>query len=212
MKNLKISIILSLLITQYSIAQKIDVRGYGGLSVIQISTDNTSNLIDDIIYKRSVNGRPGFQTGIAITVGERFYLQPGIQWSHLSKEIIHINAINQETFLDKISIRSISVPLKVGMRLLSSKSTNLVNLRVFGGLDGLHVQEVKHKIKSGLSGAFDAESYSNLIMNADLGMGVDFLFMFADVGYQIGLTPVFNGTDKSKATAFYTNFGLRLKF
>ena len=95
---------------------------------------------------------------------------------------------------------------------MSKESTNLINVRVFAGLDGHHVQAVNHRTKSDLIGELTVDDYSNLIVNADLGMGVDFLFMFADLGYQIGLSPADHGVDKAKANIFYTNFGLRLKF
>ncbi len=81
---------------------------------------------------------------------------------------------------------------------------------MFGGLDGHHVIGVKHGTKSGAIGEFTKDDYTNLILNADLG--VDLFFLFVDVGYQIGLTPVHASGDNAKASSFYTNLGIRIKF
>ena len=195
-----------------SYGQKFDLRAHFGFSVLELSNDGATDIINGVSYEQEVGGRPGFQTGLAMTIGERFYVQPGVQWTSWSQKIIHTNPLTNQEFTDQVKLSTVSVPLKVGTRLLSKESTNLINVRVFAGLDGHHVQAVNHRTKSDLIGELTVDDYSNLIVNADLGMGVDFLFMFADLGYQIGLSPADHGVDKAKANIFYTNFGLRLKF
>ena len=209
----KIGCIASLLtICLLSYGQKFDLRGHIGFSVMELSNEGASDVINGITYDTKLSGRPGLQTGVAVTIGERFYVQPGIQWTNWSQKITHISQLDNQEFVDNVKFSTLSVPIKVGTRLLSKESTNLVNVRIFAGLDGHHIQTLNHRKQSGLINELTTDDYSQLIVNADLGMGVDFLFMFADLGYQIGLSSTDHGIDKAKANIFYTNFGLRLKF
>ena len=76
------------------------------------------------------------------------------------------------------------------------------------------VSTFAHETKSQaeVEGEIDSETYNNLIVNADFGMGVDVLFLFVDLGYQMGISPVYSGGDAAKANSFYGNLGIRLGF
>lgn len=100
----------------------------------------------------------------------------------------------------------------MGLRLIDPTTENLINIRLFGGIDGHHVTQVKHSTKSNSLDQIDASDYSNLILNADFGLGLDVWILYVDLGYQLGLTPEHSGGDNAKASAFYTNFGLRFTF
>ncbi|MCH2235915.1 MAG: hypothetical protein MK078_16865 [Crocinitomicaceae bacterium] len=209
-KLLYLTVLLTINLLSYG--QRLDARAHIGFSILELATEQSEAIINGVSYETSLRGRPGLQSGLALTIGERFYVQPGIQWTSWSQKIIHTNMVTNEDNIDQVKMSTVSVPIKVGTRLLSKESTNLINIRVFGGLDGHHIQTVNHRTKSGLIGDLTVDDYSQLIVNADLGMGADFLFMFADIGYQIGLTSTTHGVDKAKVNAFYTNFGFRLKF
>ena len=104
-----------------------------------------------------------------------------------------------------------SVPLKVGLRLIDPETEDIFNIRLFGGIDGHHVLSVDHSEKSGEFDNITTDDYSNLILNADFGMGVDLFFLYLDIGYQLGLTPVHSGGDQAKGNSFYSNLGIRIK-
>ena len=146
-----------------------DIRAYGGMSILQLSTDNSTSLIDGAIHDRSVTGRPGVQFGVSTTFGNRFFIQPGVQYSLLSTTIINKNTVTGNELTDETTLNIISVPLKVGMRLINPKEENLINVRIFGGIDGHHVTNVKHSPSSSSADPIDKSDYSSLIMNADLG-------------------------------------------
>lgn len=190
----------------------VDLRAYGGLTILQLSSDNVTSIVDGIIYDREVSGRPGFQAGVSFTYGNRFFLQPGFQWSRIGTEIVNTSTVDGSEFVDQTSLNVVSVPLKVGVRLMDPRTENLLNLRLFGGFDGHHVTSVTYSNKSGIFDEIDTDDYSNLIVNADFGMGLDILFFFVDLGYQIGLTPVYGKGDDSSANSFYANLGLKLTF
>ena len=191
-------------------AQHFDIRAYGGFNVLQLTSDQGNNIIDDILHHRSVTGRPGYQYGAAVTFGDRFYVQPGIQISNGTTKIVNENSITGTEFTDETTISMVSIPLKVGIRLIDPNAENIFNVRVFGGFDGSHVTKVTHGTNSGVEGNLNDDDYSNLIMAADFGLGFDIAFLYLDMGYQLGLSPVHTGGDNAKGNTFYGNIGIRI--
>lgn len=212
MKKLNLTFLSVILATCVSYSQHFDIRAYGGVNILQLTSDKSESLINGILHEHRISGRPGLQVGAALTFGSRFFVQPGFQYSMLSTQIVNENSVTSEKLLDQTTIGAVSVPLKVGFRLIDPETEKLINLRVFGGFDGSHVMSVKHSTKSNAIDDIDATDYSNLIVNADFGLGLDVFIFYIDMGYQLGLTPVFKSGDSSKANAFYTNLGLKFSF
>ncbi len=211
MKKIKLSILVLLLGICSSFSQNLDIRGYGGFNVMQLSSDQGTSLIDGVLHSRKVSGRPGYQFGAAITFGERFYVQPGFQYSVLSTEIINDNTVTDKELKDETTLNVIAIPLKVGVKLINPEVEDVFNIRLFAGFNGHHVLSVDHKTKSGEIDDIDKGDYNNLIIDADFGIGIDLFFLFLDYGYQLGLTPVHSGADKATANSFYFNLGVRIK-
>lgn len=192
--------------------KKFDIRAYGGVNLMQLTSDEGTTLFNGVIHDQKVSGRPGYQFGLAATFGARFFVQPGFQYTYMSTKIVNENTATGFEFEDNAQVKMISVPLKVGFRLINPETENLVNVRVFGGLDGHHVIDVKHSDKSGIK-VLEKEDYSNMILNADFGLGLDIFIFYVDFGYQLGLTPVHSASgDNAKANSFYGNFGLKFSF
>ena len=179
---------------------------------MQLSTDQGTSLIDGVLHNRSVSSRPGYQFGVAVLFGERFYIQPGFQWTTVSTKVVNENDVTGAELTDETTISMISVPLRVGFRLIDPEVENIFNIRVWGGFDGHHVTSVDHSVNNPNTGDIDDGDYSNLIVNADFGLGIDVLFFFIESGYQLGISPVYTGGDQAKANSFYANLGVRLSF
>ena len=212
MKKISLTIFAIVLAFATSYGKHFDIRAYGGFNVLQLTSDQGNSLIDGVLHNQKVSGRPGYQFGAAITFGSRFYVQPGFQYAIISSEVVNENTVSGEELIDQTTINTISVPLKVGFRLIDPEAENLFNVRVFGGFDGSHVISVDHSTKSnGLGDIYDSD-FSNLIVSTDFGIGLDIFIFYIDMGYQLGLTPVYTGGDNAKANAFYSNIGLRLSF
>ena len=210
MKRIILSTAVALFAISTAFSQSLDIRAYGGINILQLTTDQGTSLIDGALHHKTVSGRSGFQLGGAVTFGERFYIQPGVQYGVLSTKVVNQNTVTGTEFTDETTLKTISVPLKVGFRLIDPETENIFNVRLFAGINGNHVMSVDHNTKSGKID-IDQDDYSNLILNTDFGMGVDLFVFFIDFGYSMGLSPVHaTGGDNAKANAMYTNFGLRI--
>ncbi len=212
MKKFNLIFLSTFFVFSFGFGQHFDVRAFGGTNVLQLTSDNGVSLIDGVVHNKKVSGRVGTQFGAALTFGTRFYVQPGFQYNVLSTQVVHENTETGNELVDETTIHAISVPLKVGFRLIDPETENLLNVRVFGGLDGSHITSVEHSKKSNAIDDIDASDFSNLILSADFGIGIDLFIFYADLGYQLGLSPVFTGGDNAKANAFYANLGIRLSF
>jgi len=212
MKKLSLTLIIFTLAFTSSYGQNFDLRASFGLNVLQLTSDNETSLIDGVLHNQAISGRPGIQFGAAVTFGDRFYVQPGIQFYTLSTTIVNENSVTGNELKDETTLSAISVPLKFGFRLINPEDEDIFNVRIFGGFDGHHILSVNHSEKSGSTDNITTDDCNNLIVNADFGIGVDFLFLFLDTGYQLGLTPFHSGGDGAKSNAFYTNLGLRINF
>lgn len=191
-------------------AQHFDIRGYGGYNVLQLTSDQGSSLIDNILHNRTVTGRPGYQFGVAVTFGDRFYVQPGFEWVTSSTKVVNKNNVTGTELTDETTLSMFSIPLKVGVRLLDPNDQNIFNIRVFGGFDGAHVTKVNHSESHPDTGELNEDDYSSLIMSADFGMGIDIAFLFVDAGYKLGISPFHTGGDNAKGNSFYANLGVRI--
>ncbi|MCP4270232.1 MAG: hypothetical protein GY777_32440, partial [Candidatus Brocadiaceae bacterium] len=80
-------------------------------------------------------------------------------------ETVHEIKETKNKKLDVTSIKSISVPLKVGFRLIDPETENLINVRLFGGIDGSHILSIDHTEKSGDIDDIDTDDFSNLILS-----------------------------------------------
>ena len=201
-----------LLSAAFSASAQLDVRAYGGLNITQLSTDQGTSLIDGVLHLKSVTGAPGYQFGVAVLFGERVFVQPGLQWSTISTKEVNENTVTGGELTDETTLSVISVPLRVGFRLIDPSKENIFNVRIYGGIDGHHVTGVNHKVNDPMTGDIDEDDYNNLIVNADFGLGIDFLFFYIESGYQMGISPVYAGDSQAKANAFYANLGVRLSF
>jgi hypothetical protein len=212
MRKITLLLLVSLMSLTISYAQSFDIRAYGGMNVLQLTTDNGTSIINGVLHSKNVSGRPGYQFGAAVTFGERFYVQPGIEWATISTKIVNTNSSTGKELTDETTLSMFSVPLKVGFRLIDPEKENLFNVRIFAGFDGHHITKVNHITKSDAYDEITKDDYTNLIMNADFGMGIDIFIFYIDLGYQLGLSPVHTSGDMAKANSFYGNFGLRFSF
>jgi hypothetical protein len=55
------------------------------------------------------------------------------------------------------------------------------------------------------------DDYEDVILSATAGLGVDVLFLFMDLGYDLGLTNFEKSNSKSRHNSMFVNVGARFK-
>ncbi len=186
---------LFILTASFTQAQKLDIRAFGGFNKISLTNDLPSNI--------EQRGKTAFQGGLSVSYGKMFYINPGIYWSNNKIEITTINSDGTKS-KSKPSVSMMSIPLKVGFRLIPPDIVNIVNVRVFGGLRTNFLSSISNS-------DLNIDDFRSTNMAIDLGMGIDILSFFAEIEYGIGISPIFvNSENNTKVNTFAFNLGYRL--
>ncbi|QCR23231.1 outer membrane beta-barrel protein [Pontibacter sp. SGAir0037] len=164
---------------------------------------NAANITDDPTVV-DANAGIGTEFGIFARIGQRFYVQPGVDFVNNSINIIRASQPRQGE-RDEVVVRFIRLPVLVG---LQTQSQQFGRNRSFS----------RYRLSVGPSFAFGVGvSDNNLdvrrrnVTNAQFalngGIGVDIWRFGVDVMYHHGLSNVFND---NTATGKYRNFSLAL--
>ncbi len=145
-------------------------------------------------------GRPGFQLGVGLRIGGQWYIEPAAQWAFISTDLVHANDASNDI---ESSVNLFRVPLMFGYDFM--EKSNLVNVRLFTGPSAAFV------LSTTGTNAPDKDAYASTIWGWDIGAGVDIWFVYLELSYEIGLSPVFD-TELSDATnnAFIITLGANL--
>jgi hypothetical protein len=150
-----------------------------------------------------VKANAGFQFGAGVLIGDKFYVEPGIQFVRNSKTFSVENVTEDITF----SQNFVKIPVYAGYHLLGHES-GPVALRIFAG----PAVSVAGKIKKG-EDQIDKEDIKNALWLADVGVGVDILFLFVELNYEYSFNKYW--TDDaldSSHTGFLINAGIHIDF
>lgn len=164
---------------------------------------NISRMSNDPEFAEA-SGRVGYQFGGSVLIGDKFYVEPGVFWSRISSKLVvkGTSSVNQEF---KPDIHGLRIPVMVGYHLLGSRKS-MADIRIFAGPSASMVLDVK-------GDNLDKDDFENITWGGNVGAGVDLLFLFADMGYEFGLSQVYkNDDEKAKNHHFWMNVGIRIKF
>lgn len=190
-----------------------DIRVFAGINLSSLTSEGTQfTLIDSVIHKNGIEAELGYQGGVSFTYGNHFYISPGLWYTKftLNSFLFDESQNNDEPdFEAESNISMISIPIRFGFRFIDPQSENILNVRLFGGFTGQHVLSVHN---SGDSEAKkDKDDYENLVVNGTAGLGVDVLFLFLDLGYDLGLTNFEKSNDKSRHNSMFINVGAKFR-
>jgi Outer membrane protein beta-barrel domain len=148
------------------------------------------------------NARVGFSVGAdARMAGKRFYFQPGLHYNVMSYDLTNLDNDSPEFTNDITAIKSIRVPLNVGMNLINWK---LFKIRAFGGVTGYQVTGVSDNT-IGLT----KDDFSKNYWGANIGFGVDLLFLTLDLTFERGQSAVFKNQADTKNQMVALSAGIR---
>ena len=188
MRKVVILIFASLTISLSSFAQ-LSIRGHLGIN---------SQKIDFETIHGQIKGSTGLSIGLDAQFGNKFYFQPGINYSAKKFKIDGAGVI---------SANKINAPIIFGLRLFKSESAFSNNIRFFVG------PNFSTTISENFSSAItDINKYDLKDFNIDAiaGIGLDVRIFFIDLGYKYGLNDYINKNGKSSPlNSFLVNLGIR---
>ena len=165
---------------------------------------NTSHLTTEHV-KWGTEGRIGYQIGVGVLVGEKFYFEPGIFWNTTSNDVYDKTAAEPVNFSHSTSF--IRIPTVIGYHILGDEES-LADLRFFAGPAVSFITGVKDD-----TGELSKEDFKSMIFDINAGVGVDIWILFVEWNYVFGLTPVFkDGHNNAKNQIFNVNLGARFRF
>ena len=150
---------------------------------------------------KTFSGKAGYQFGGGVLIGDKFYVEPGIQFGRSSK------TITQESTDFEFDQNFVKIPVYAGYHLLGHES-DVFALRIFAG----PTVSIPGKIKKG-EDQIGKDEINSAIWAVDGGVGLDILFLFVEFNYEYSFSDHFvNGESDSKHTAFFINAGVHFDF
>lgn len=181
----------ALLLAVCSLQAQVTFRPYVGINSSSLTKD-----LDSLAF----NSGTGYQIGVDLQIGARFYVQPGVQVEYLKNELEPLGG--DKTVLKRSRLRASAL---IGYSYGGVEST--FSFRMFTGPNAsinLSAKEDDVDIKDELK---------NLIFGWNVGVGADFSILFVDAGYQFGLSEIYDAVEAApRNNLFYANAGLRVRF
>ena len=170
-----------------------EIKGSGGINFSSLSSPPSGT---------DWQSEMGYQFGAGVLIGDKFYVEPGIQFVRNSKLIV------SEDFTDfNFSQNLVKIPVYAGYHILGHESGPLA-LRLFAG----PAVSIAGKIKEG-EDQISKDDLKNASFLVDAGVGVDILFLFVEFNYEFALTDYFqDDTHSSKHSGFLINAGIHIDF
>ncbi|MCB0639618.1 MAG: porin family protein [Lewinella sp.] len=135
--------------------------------------------------------RAGWNAGFDLRVGSGiFFLNPGLHYYSFTARLFdEVNQDTQVDFSEETTIQSLRAPLNIGLRLTGDNG--LLGIYAKGGVTPAYVLGVKETDNFN----FSADELNRFTWGANVGVGVDILFLTAELNYEKGLTDFFDGVE-----------------
>jgi len=200
MKKTLLIIMIGIIAVPFATLAQLKIKPAFGINFAHIK-DSEGNF--------AIDGQTGFQAGGSIQFGKKFVVEPGVFWQKDKYEIKSVD----DAFSGVISghYSSLKIPLYLGFYIIGDAKSTL-GIRVFGG------PSAKFNIGAGsdeIGGITEIgkDDIKNAIWGVKAGAGVEFMFLFAELGYNWGLSDVFSGDRfgdvDSQTNHFELTFGLK---
>ena len=173
---------------------QVEIKGLVGINFASLTNPPTAS---------DWKAQAGYQFGGGVLIGDKFYVEPGIQFVRNSRVVTSDNVEEEFDFSQNL----VKIPVYAGYHLLGHERGPLA-LRLFAG----PAVSVAGKIKKG-EDQITKDDIKNAHWMVDAGLGVDILFLFVEFNYEYAFTPYF--TDEafdSKHSGFLINAGIHIDF
>ncbi len=135
----------------------------------------------------TAEARVGWNAGVDLRIGDRaLFLQPGLHYYNFTARLIEgVEHPDDVAFSEETTIQSLKAPLNIGLRLTGDNG--LIGIQARGGVTPTYILGVDEK--NGID--FDRGDLNDFTWGANVGVGMNFLFLTADLTYEIGLDDFF---------------------
>lgn len=149
--------------------------------------------------------KTGYQLGAFVRLGKKLHLQPEAYFTAKSgkttfdipSDINNTESV-KETVNQEVTLKSIDIPVLIGYQIAKLPA---IKIRIQAGPVASMVVSKKYDINySGISSEDKTsieDSYGNINWAMQFGAGIDFLFLTADIRYELGLNEINKATDVS---------------
>lgn len=160
--------------------------------------------VDARLQDIRAEARVGWNAGLDFRMGQgAVHLQPGLHYYNFTARLMQeVSSPNDVELEDETTIQSLKLPVNLGLRLTGEGG--LLNLHARGGITPTYILGVDEK--PGF--AFNKDDLNNFTWGANIGLGMDFLFLTVDANYEIGLTDFFANAEGGN-NVFSLSLGLR---
>ncbi len=190
MKKTLLVILIGLLVVPFTSFAQLKIKPAFGINFSSVNTDE---------FK--MEGKTGYQIGGTVQLGNKFVFEPGIFWQRDNYEVTDAISTGQDVIKGNYS--SLKIPVYLGYYIIGDAKSTL-GIKLFAGPSAKFViTENDNGLPTEFSDLNDA------IWGVKAGAGVDFLFLFADLGYNWGLNEVFKDVENSQTNHFEITFGLK---
>ena len=190
----KLTLLFALLLAiGSSVYGQFEIKVLAGLNFASLSNHPTTT---------DWKAKAGYQFGAGVLIGDKFYVEPGIQFVRNTREV---TTENVDAF--DFSQNFVKIPVYAGYHLLGHESGPLA-LRIFAG----PAASIAGKIKKG-DEHITTDDIKKAHFMLDAGIGVDILFLFVEFNYEYALTDYFTEeVHDSKHSSFGINAGIHIDF
>ncbi len=141
----------------------------------------------------TIKGHLGAHAGINLRIGNRIYVNTGVNFYRTSNEITEINMNTSQISRWENTETYLRIPALAGYKLIKIGKDNQFNLRVEGGICIQLLQNFKSISTTG-SIPFNQDDLKNSNVNAVIGAGFDIFNITCDVHYQAGIGKAFESS------------------
>jgi hypothetical protein len=172
---------------------------------IGYNSNTLSSNLDSI--KAGINN--SLQIGAFVRVGKKLYLQPEANYQTVSGTFNQgsgANALSQD-----YTLKSIKVPVLIGFKLIDKAG---VNLRLLAG--PAFTFSLDKKLNPSSMGELwpiqSVDDFKNSSWSAQMGAGIDVLFLTLDLRYEMGIENIYGGSGSTEIKNNMFNISLGVKF
>lgn len=160
--------------------------------------------VDAKLQDLRAEARVGWNAGVDFRVGDGvLFLNPGLHYySYTARLIQDVSENNPVKFQDETTIENMKLPVNLGIHITGDDG--LLGLHIKGGIVPTYVIGVDEK--AGFS--FSKEDLNTFTLGANVGAGVDILFLTVDANYEMGLNDFFADAE-GKNNMFTLSVGLK---